>query len=236
MRKLLVMKLSIIIPVYNEERTVESLLRKVDNVKLSNDALKEMIVVNDGSTDGTANILNRLKSELDFILLEMDKNRGKGLAIREGIKHVTGDYTVIQDADLEYDPQDLNDILTFALQYNSNVVYGSRRLDKNNSQYSALAFYIGGVFLSWLTNVLYGQNITDEPTCYKMFKSNFLKSLELKCKRFEFCPEVTALVAKKGIQIPEVPVKYYPRHINEGKKINWKDGLEAAWTLIKLRF
>ncbi|MDD2785445.1 MAG: glycosyltransferase family 2 protein [Patescibacteria group bacterium] len=230
------MKLSIIIPVYNEEKTVEALLRKVNGVRLSDGTTKEIIVVNDGSTDGTVNVLNRLKSELNFILLQMDKNRGKGSAIREGIKHVTGDYTVIQDADLEYDPQDLNNILSFAMQNNSPVVYGSRRLLKGNSQYAALAFYIGGVFLSWLTNVLYAQNITDEPTCYKMFKTDLIKSLPLTCERFEFCPEVTALIAKKGIKIPEVPINYYPRNVQEGKKINWKDGLQAAWTLVKFRF
>ncbi|MFA6504171.1 MAG: glycosyltransferase family 2 protein [Patescibacteria group bacterium] len=230
------MKLSIIIPVYNEEQTVEKLLRKVNSVIFSNGATKEIIVVNDGSTDQTPNTLNHLKSELNFTLLQMDKNRGKGSAIREGIKHVTGDYVVIQDADLEYDPQDLDTMMTLARKNDLLVVYGSRRLINENSQYSALSFYIGGVFLSWLTNLLYSQNITDEPTCYKMFKTNFLKSLPLVCERFEFCPEVTALAAKKGIKIPEVPIKYFPRRINEGKKINWKDGLQAAWTLIKFRF
>ncbi len=229
--KLNLMKLSIIIPVYNEEKTIAELLKKVEGINL--DIQKEIVVVDDGSKDKTIDILKSFKN---IELVEHEKNQGKGAAIRTGIKHATGDIILIQDADLEYDPNDYLSLIQPILDGKTEVVYGSRRLKKENKQHSGISFYIGGIGMTILTNLLYNAKITDEPTCYKVFKSEVIKNLNLKCKRFEFCPEVTAKVIKKGYKIYEVPISYYPRHKNEGKKINWKDGIEGAWTLLKYRF
>ncbi len=155
--------------------------------------------------------------------------------MRTGIALATGDWIIIQDADLEYDPEDYNPLLQWVIENNAKVVYGSRFLKPSN-KHSYLRFYLGGRLVTFVTNLLYGQHLTDEPTCYKFFDAQFLKSIPLKCQGFEFCPEVTAKVCKKGIKIHEIPINYYPRSIAEGKKINWKDGLEAIWTLLKYRF
>jgi len=238
-------KLSIIIPVYNEKETILKLLDKVNQVDLGN-IEKEIIIVDDFSTDGTREILrsaeNQYKAPLfggsGIKIIYHDKNYGKGRAVRSGIKQVTGDWVIIQDADLEYEPNDIKKVLNKMIQKNAQVVYGSRRLNGEylRGRYSGISFAIGGIFVSWIANLLYQIHITDEPTCYKMIKTDLLKSLNLQCERFEFCPEVTAKVAKRKIKIYEVPINYYPRHKNEGKKINWYDGLEAIWTLIKYRF
>ncbi len=166
------------------------------------------------------------------------KNCGKGRALRTGFERVTGDYVVVQDADLEYSPNDLNILIKEIIKPEILVVYGSRRLNRHYFQLSRSNhfFSMGGIFLSWLTNFLYGTQITDEPTCYKMFKADLLPKLNLQCERFEFCPEFTAKVAKMGIKIYEVPIKYYPRQKSEGKKIDWQDGWEAILTLVKYRF
>ena len=148
----------------------------------------------------------------------------------------SGEYSVVQDADLEYDPQDLHRMLEVIVGWRLDVLYGSRFLGKDSSKHSYQSFYIGGKLLTKLTNLLYLQRLTDEPTCYKMFKTSLLKSIPLKCKGFEFCPEITAKVAKKGYKIQEVPIAYHPRSIAEGKKINWRDGITGIWTLVKFRF
>ena len=163
-----------------------------------------------------------------------EKNKGKGTAIRTGLANVTGDIVIIQDADLEYDPNDYPKLVEPILTGKANVVYGSRILGKSRKSY--WSFYMGGRFLSFLANLLYNAKITDEPTCYKVFRADMIKNINLKCRRFEFCPEVTAKVRKKGYKIYEVPIHYEPRSLKEGKKINWKDGLEAIWTLIKYKF
>ena len=168
-------------------------------------------------------------------LVKHEFNKGKGAAIRTGLNYVTGDMVLIQDADLEYDPNDYPSLIKAMQSNNSPVVYGSRLLHKNYS-YSYLRFYLGGLFLTKATNFLYNTRITDESTCYKLFKTDLLKNLDLKCNGFEFCPEVTAKVAKKGIRIREIPISYNPRSIKEGKKIRWKDGLIAIWTLLKYKF
>ncbi|MFH1462561.1 MAG: glycosyltransferase family 2 protein [bacterium] len=228
------MMLSILIPVYNEKNTISEIFKKIEGVALKDFGFeKEIIIVDDNSIDGTKEILKSLEGKYKIIYHQ--KNQGKGAAIRTGLKHVTGDYVVIQDADLEYDPEDYKKLLETALKNNAKAVYGSRQLNPQN-KYSHRSFYLGGVFLSWAANIIYGINITDESTCYKLFKTEFLKSIPLKCKRFEFCPEVTAKTAKRGVKIYEVPIHYYPRSINEGKKIKWKDGLTALWTLIKYKF
>lgn len=227
-------KLSVIIPVYNEEKTIAELLARVRAVELPYAFEKEIIIVDDGSEDGTVDFLKRLPEE-KYKIYYHEQNKGKGAAIRAGLNKAEGDFIIIQDADLEYDPNDYCSLLRKAIEEDLNVVYGSRRLKQENNQYSGFCFYIGGVFLTWLTNVLYGQSLTDEPTCYKLFKTSFIKEMPLVCERFEFCPEVTALSSLKGVKIQEVPISYYPRHKKEGKKINWRDGFDALRTLIKYR-
>lgn len=226
--------LSVIIPVYNEKNTILEILKKVEAVDLGPLLFeKEIIIVDDSSTDGTKETLKSLVGEYKIIYHQ--KNRGKSAAIRTGLEYVKGDYVIIQDADLEYDPQDYKKILECAIANNAKAVYGSRRLNFQN-RYSHRSFFLGGILLNWAASILYGINITDESTCYKLFKTDFLKSLALESKRFEFCPEVTAKTAKRGVKIYEVPIHYYPRHIAEGKKIRWRDGLAALWTLIKYKF
>ncbi len=226
-------KLSIIIPVYNERGTILKILDKINKVDLGME--KEIIIIDDNSVDGTRELLTAWGDK--YKILFQPRNLGKGRAIRTGLAEVSGDLVVIQDADLEYDPEDIKLLLAKMREKQAQVVYGSRRLKKSNhyEHYSSLAFAAGGIFVTWLTNLLYGINITDEPTCYKMFRTGLLKSLNLECERFEFCPEVTAKIARQKIKIYEVPINYYPRHKNEGKKINWRDGAEAIWTLIKYR-
>jgi glycosyltransferase involved in cell wall biosynthesis len=229
------MKLSIIIPVFNEKNTILELLRKVEAVDLNSlDFKKEIIIVDDCSTDGTREILDSLGDK--YKIIYHSKNQGKGAAIKTGLKWASGDYIIIQDADLEYDPKDYKTLLEYALKNNAEVVYGSRNLNPEN-KHSNLLYYLGGIFFTWLTNILYGIRITDESTGYKMFKTDLLKTIPLKSKRFEFCPEITAKIAKRGIKIHEVPINYSPRPVKAGKKISWwKDGLKTAWTLIKYRF
>ncbi len=226
------MKLSVVIPCYNESNTIKHIVEKILKVPLED---VEIIIIDDGSSDGTTQILKHEIEPLIEKVIYHDKNLGKGAALRSGFKRVTGDIIIIQDADLEYDPQDYIKML-HAIQHNDTpVVYGSRRLN-TNSEKSYNRYYWGGVFLSWLTNLLYGSRITDEPTCYKMFKTSILKTIPLRCNRFEFCPEFTAKVLKKGIPIVEVPISYYPRKFGHGKKIGWKDGVAAIFTLVKYRF
>jgi len=226
------MKLSIIIPVYNERDTIEEILNRVESVK--GHFKKEVIVVDDGSTDGTREILKSNGHHTDKIIYQSE-NRGKGYVIRAAIEQMTGDVAVIQDADLEYDPNDFVNLFEPIRRGEADVVYGSRLLNENY-RYSHVTFALGGKLLSFLTNLLYRTSITDEPTCYKMFRSSLLKRIKLECKGFEFCPEVTAKIARQGVKIVEVPIHYYPRKKNEGKKINWVDGLTAIWTLIRIRF
>ncbi|MCM8822293.1 MAG: glycosyltransferase family 2 protein [Candidatus Omnitrophica bacterium] len=226
------MKLSVIIPVYNEAATIEAVIDRVLSVPVE----KEIIVVDDGSTDGTKQLLEKIFNNRNssIKLIFQPENQGKGSAIRRGLLEATGDAIVIQDGDLEYDPMDFINLIEPIEQGKAVVVYGSRILGKNPK--SSFSFYLGGRFLSFFTNFLYGTSITDEPTCYKMFKADLIKSIDLRCKGFEFCPEVTAKIAKKKIKILERPISYKPRTKKEGKKIRWKDGIIAIWTLIKYRF
>lgn len=230
--------LSIIVPAYNEESSISEMLKRVCQVELINNIKKEIIIVDDGSKDSTADKCREFIEQhpaTKILYYKQVPNQGKGAALRFGIGKATGKWIIIQDADLEYDPMDYNALLAWIIENNEKVVYGSRFLNQAN-KHSYLSFYLGGRLVSLVTNILYNQRLTDEPTCYKFFDAEFLKSIPLKCNGFEFCPEVTAKVCKKGIRIHEIPIRYYPRSINEGKKINWKDGIIAIWTLVKYRF
>lgn len=235
------MKLSILIPAYNEEETIREILKRVEEVPLSLE--KEIIVVDDGSRDRTGEILAEIKGEKarqkeapgpEWKIVSHPRNQGKGAAIKTGLGEASGDIVIIQDADLEYDPSQYGALLALFEDEKVKVVYGSRNLQENPS--SSFCFRWGGVFLSKLTNLLYGAGITDEATCYKAFRRGVLESLDLKARGFEFCPEVTAKLCRRGYRIWEVPISYSPRLREAGKKITWKDGLLAIWTLLRYRF
>ncbi|HAZ28778.1 MAG TPA: glycosyl transferase [Candidatus Magasanikbacteria bacterium] len=224
--------LSIIIPVYNERHTILPLLKRVESVDFK-DVRKEIIIVDDGSTDGTTELLQQHIVPRHIVLFH-ENNKGKGTAIRTGLKKATGDFLVVQDADLEYEPHDLLFLLAAMEEKQHPVVFGSRALGKNKT-YSSYIFHIGGKMVTWWTNVLFGTSLTDEATCYKMFTRPVLNAITLTCTGFEFCPEFTAKVLNAGYAIHEVPISYMPRGKKEGKKIKVKDGLTAFWTLLTLR-
>jgi glycosyltransferase involved in cell wall biosynthesis len=224
--------LSIIVPVYNEEKTLLPLLRKVQSVKLLG-LKKQILVVNDGSTDGTSRILQKIRIPGGMIL-QHEKNRGKGAAIRTAIPHTKGDIVIIQDADLEYDPNDYKAVLAPILNGSADVVYGSRFLGVHRA--FLFLHYVGNKALTLLTNMLYDTVLTDMETCYKAFKGDLLRSLRLRSNRFDFEPEVTAKVLKRHCKLFEVPISYHGRGFEEGKKITWRDGLVAFFCLIRYRF
>lgn len=225
------MTLDVIIPIYNEENTLEEVIEKV----LASPLHPTIIAVDDGSSDGTQEILKRYGGNERVRVTSHERNLGKGAAVRTGISLATGDVILVQDADLEYDPGDFGAILVQFEDPNIEVVYGSRRLNSSNLICSSM-FLLGGATLTWFTNLLYGTRITDEPTCYKAFRRELLQSLPLRCSRFEFCPEVTAIVPRRGIRIREVPISYSPRSRAEGKKIGLRDWFEAVYTLLRYRF
>ncbi|MCX6215534.1 glycosyltransferase family 2 protein [Spirosoma sp.] len=224
------MLLSVLIPAYNEITSIDILLEKIQAVPIN----KEIIIVDDGSTDGTRERLLTFSDIPNVRVIFHEKNQGKGAAIRTAIQHMTGDIAIVQDADLEYEPQDYLALVKPIADGKEKVIYGSRFLNPEN-RHSYFSFYVGGQVVTLLTNILFNQRLTDEPTCYKVFDANLLRSIPLDCTRFEFCPEVTAKVAKRGIRIKELPINYYPRSIAEGKKISWLDGVEAIWVLLKYR-
>jgi len=223
--------LSVLVPVYNEHATLEALLRRVLAVPID----KEVIVVDDGSGDGTRDVLADLVGRLPIRALYHERNRGKGYAIRTALAEASGDITIIQDADLEYDPEDYPRLVEPILRGETNVVYGSRYLGGDNPL-PFTHFKIAVLLLNAMANLLYGTHLTDEATCYKVFRTSLLRSLPLRCERFEFCPEVTARVAKRGERILEIPIRYHYRTREQGKKIGWRDGFEAIWTLLRYRF
>ena len=227
-------KLSIIIPVYNEKNTVGKLLKKIYKL---NDIAKEIIVINDGSTDGTRTVLEKNKNKITH-LINHKKNMGKGAAIKTAQKLIQGDIVLIQDADLEYDPDDYYKLLN-AIYNGSEVVYGSRVLGKNRyllKNFSSVLRVFYNHVLTILSNILNNQNLTDAHTCYKMFQSKIFLKIELKENGFSFCAEITTKIALKNIQIKEIPIKYFGRSYEEGKKINFMDGIKAIITLFKYRF
>ena len=227
------MKLSIIIPCYNEKDTLSLILKKVKKVKLKNNLKKEIILIDDFSTDGTREHIKKISNGIIKIFHE--RNLGKGAAVKSGIKKASGDIIIIQDADLEYNPEDYNKVVEPIINGIAKVVYGSRYLKRGN-KYSHLSFLLGGLLVTFFTNILFFTKLTDEPTCYKTFHKEVIKNIKIDGNRFEWEPEVTAKILKKGIKIYEVPISYFPRTKKQGKKINWKDGLQAIWTLFKYRF
>ena len=225
------MKITVIIPAYNEAETLAGCIRAIYDRNPGRDL--EVIVVDDGSCDRTSVLMKDMRRP-GLRCIRHGKNRGKGAAIRTGLQAATGEVVLIQDADLEYDPADYGRLLEPFNDGQTQVVYGSRVLNGDNP-HSYRRFYWGGRLLSWWTNLLFGSHITDEPTCYKAFRTGLLRSLDLKCEGFEFCPEATAKVLRRGILVHEIPISYHPRSMEEGKKIRWHDGFRALWTLFRLR-
>ncbi|MBI2627844.1 MAG: glycosyltransferase family 2 protein [Candidatus Niyogibacteria bacterium] len=225
------MKLSIIIPVYNEKNTVQELIKKVQNVFLP-DMEKEIIIVDDGSTDGTRDILKKV-SGIKYIF--HDKNLGKGGAIKTGFQRATGDIILIQDADLEYDPNEYGRLIAPIFSGRADVVYGSRFVGNDPHRVLYVWHYLANRFLTILSNILTGFNLSDMETCYKVFRKEVVDSFKekLKSKKFGIEPELTARIAKGRWRIYEVGISYYGRTYEEGKKINWKDGLAAIWHIIR---
>jgi glycosyltransferase involved in cell wall biosynthesis len=223
-------KLSIIIPVYNERNTVVEAIRRSRTVDIPLE--REIIVVDDGSDDGTAQILTQLQDSTVRVV-QHPVNRGKGAAIRTGLTYVTGDLVLVQDADLEYDPEDWPKLLAPVLKGKARVVYGSRFTGERRNM--LFWHWVGNRFLSMVTNVLYNTTISDMETCYKLFDRKLLDSITLRSERFGIEPEVTAKILRTGERIYEVPISYAGREAHEGKKITWKDGFNALWVLVRCR-
>jgi len=230
------MKLSVIIPVYNEKETILSLIEQVKAVQLPQKLQKEIVVINDGSNDGTAEILDQIQmtNQAEIKIIHQKENRGKTLAVKIGLQIASGDILIIQDADLEYSPECYPDLLMPILNNEASIVYGSRF--KGHIKNMAFINRMANNISNFTVNLLYKAQLTDICTCYKVFKKEVLKDIIIESKNFSFCAEITAKVLKKGHTIVEIPIEYVARKRKEGKKINWSTALEMYFVLIKLRF
>jgi glycosyltransferase involved in cell wall biosynthesis len=222
--------LSVVMPVYNEKGTIEEILARVMAVPVR----KDVIVVDDGSTDGTRGILQSLQPRLGFRLLLQERNQGKGAALRRGFDEVRGDLVIVQDADLEYSPEEYPQLIELICQGRADVVFGSRFLGRH--RVFLFTHYLGNRILNVLTNVLYNTMLTDMETCYKVMRTEVLRSFRLRSNGFGIEPELTAKIFKRGFRVYEVPITYDGRGYDEGKKITWRDGVVAIWVLLRYRF
>lgn len=222
--------LSVVMPVYNERATIDEIIRRVLAVPIRT----ELIVVDDGSKDGTRDILTQLATELPFKLIFQPANAGKGAALRRGFEEVTGDLVVIQDADLEYSPEEFPGLIELIVEGRADVVYGSRFLGRH--RVFMFSHYVGNVIVTFLTNVLYNTMLSDMETCYKVMRTEVLRSMTLESNGFGIEPELTAKIFKRNYRVYEVPITYDGRNYDEGKKITWRDGVVALWVLLKYRF
>ena len=224
-------KITILIPVFNEAATLETILKKVEETDFCG-LEKEIIIIDDYSTDGTRDLYPKLPYKVFY----HDFNQGKGAALRTGFKEATGDIIVIQDADLEYDPVDYAPLIKLIIDGKADVCYGTRLAGGKPSRSFMFTHWLGNKFLSLTTNILYGSTLTDMETCYKAFRADFIKGIEIKSNRFDFEPEITAKVLKRGARLYEIKGSYYGRECSEGKKITWVEGIHALWALLKFRF
>jgi len=229
-------RISILIPVFNEAKTVRELLSQVDAAPVAG-LQKELILVDDGSTDGTRGVLEHLDGlQSSFRVVFHGRNMGKGAAIRTALTYASGDVILIQDADLEYDPRDYEELLDPLLRGRADVVYGSRLRGGKPVRDFSLLYLWGNKFVTFITNLLYRAALTDMETGYKVFRADVIKNIQVRANRFDFEPEITAKVLKRGHKLVELPIAYYGRPHSEGKKLTWRDGFGALWTLFKYRF
>ena len=222
--------LTVVMPVYNEKSTIEEIVSRVLAVPVR----KELVAVDDASTDGTRDMLVRLGRERGFTVLLQERNQGKGAAVRRGIAEAKGDVVVIQDADLEYSPEEYPELIDLIARGKADAVFGSRFIGRHRC--FSFTHYLGNLFLNLVTNVLYNTTMTDMETCFKAIRADLLKSIPLHSNRFGIEPEITAKLFKRGARVYEVPITYEGRDYSEGKKISWRDGFPALWTLVKYRF
>jgi len=223
-------RLSIVVPVYNEEKTLRAIVQRVFDACGD---FAEVIFVDDGSSDGSLSILKEMARDQDTVITK--QNGGKGSAVRKGYQVAKGHYVIVQDADLEYDPEEIPGLLTYAEKHDLPALWGSRRL-KKQKQFVHIGHFIGGTSLTYVCNALYFSRLTDQPTCYKMVRGDILKNLPLKENDFRFDPELTVMILRRGYKISEQPISYHPRSMEQGKKINWRDWFKWVWVFFTLRF